>query len=57
MKLIDKNYVESNKEEILKAIKDGKIFIYPTDTIYGIGCDATNENSVQKIREKVERYQ
>lgn len=29
----------------------GKIFIYPTDTIYGIGCDATNAKSVGKIRE------
>lgn len=28
----------------------GKIFIYPTDTIYGIGCDATNIKSVEKIR-------
>ena len=28
----------------------GKIFIYPTDTIYGIGCDATNSKLVQKIR-------
>lgn len=28
----------------------GKIFIYPTDTIYGLGCDATNRSLVQKIR-------
>lgn len=37
------------KEEIISAIKLGKIFIYPTDTIYGLGCDATNEESVKKI--------
>jgi len=35
------------KEQILK----GKLFIYPTDTLYGIGCDATNMNSVNKIKE------
>lgn len=50
MKIIDQKYVEKNKKEIVKAILDGKIFIYPTDTIYGIGCDARNDESVQKIR-------
>ena len=29
----------------------GSIFIYPTDTIYGIGCDATKTSLVKKIRE------
>jgi len=35
---------------IKQKILEGKIFIYPTDTIYGIGCDATNKKAVQKIR-------
>jgi len=39
------------KQEIIKKIKKGKIFIYPTDTIYGIGCDATNQQSVNKIKQ------
>tara|TARA_Y100000310_G_C20305285_1_gene633659 strand:+ start:61 stop:585 length:525 start_codon:yes stop_codon:yes gene_type:complete len=38
------------KPEIIKKIKQGKIFIYPTDTIYGLGCDATNEKAVEKIK-------
>ncbi len=33
----------------------GKILIYPTDTIYGIGCDATNDKLVRKIRELKKR--
>ena len=40
------------KEEIYKAIevlKAGGIILYPTDTVWGIGCDATNEEAVQKI--------
>lgn len=39
-------------EDILKAIevmKKGGIILYPTDTIWGIGCDATNEEAVAKI--------
>jgi len=39
------------QEEIRKAISEGKVFIYPTDTVYGIGCNALNEKAVQKIRE------
>ena len=32
-----------------EKIRAGAIFIYPTDTIYGIGCDATNEAAVARI--------
>lgn len=33
----------------IKTVKSGGIILYPTDTIWGIGCDATNEGAVQKI--------
>lgn len=39
-------------EEIKKAIsvlEKGGLILYPTDTIWGIGCDATNEEAIQKI--------
>ncbi len=42
-------------EEHLERIREGAIFIYPTDTIYGIGCDATNDESVEKIRKIKQR--
>ena len=33
----------------LEVLKSGGIILYPTDTIWGIGCDATNENAVARI--------
>jgi L-threonylcarbamoyladenylate synthase len=39
-------------EEVHKAheiIKEGGIILYPTDTVWGIGCDATNAEAVAKI--------
>ncbi len=42
------------KEEIEKAvecIRSGGVLLYPTDTIWGLGCDATNDEAVQKILE------
>ncbi len=38
-------------ETIIKRIKSGDIFIHPTDTIYGLGCNALIEESVNRIRE------
>lgn len=35
--------------ETVDALKKGKIVLYPTDTVWGIGCDATNFNAVKKI--------
>ncbi|MDP3640054.1 MAG: Sua5/YciO/YrdC/YwlC family protein, partial [Nanoarchaeota archaeon] len=46
---------EAHIEEILQRIKDGAIFIHPTDTIYGLGCDATNGAAVRKLRELKQR--
>jgi L-threonylcarbamoyladenylate synthase len=45
-----KDEIRLRKEEILDRILKGEVFIYPTDTIYGLGCDATNSEAVKKIR-------
>lgn len=37
--------------EALKVLKDGGVILYPTDTVWGIGCDATNEKAVAKVFE------
>jgi len=54
-KILTKTEVLENKIEILEAMKKGKIFVYPTDTIYGIGTNAKLEASVKKIRDIKDR--
>ncbi|MEP1856052.1 L-threonylcarbamoyladenylate synthase, partial [Nonlabens ulvanivorans] len=41
--------------EAVTALKKGKIILYPTDTIYGIGCDATNYDAVEELYKIKER--
>jgi tRNA threonylcarbamoyl adenosine modification protein (Sua5/YciO/YrdC/YwlC family) len=50
MRILSKNDLMVNRSKIVAEIKQGAVFIYPTDTIYGVGCDATNDVSVRKIR-------
>ena len=33
----------------VEVVKQGKVFVFPTDTLYGIGCDATNREAVRRI--------
>ena len=39
----------------LKVLKNGGLILYPTDTIWGIGCDATNNKAVKKVYELKKR--
>lgn len=41
--------------EAFEVIKKGGIILYPTDTVWGIGCDATNEEAVKKIYQLKQR--
>lgn len=38
-------------KKALEVLKSGGVILYPTDTIWGIGCDATNPEAVQRIYE------
>ena len=42
-------YDKDDLQEALRVLRDGGIIVYPTDTVWGIGCDATNAEAVKKI--------
>jgi L-threonylcarbamoyladenylate synthase len=56
MEIVAKHELHSRKKDIIKKIKEGGVFIHPTDTIYGLGCDALNEAAVKKIRKLKDRH-
>ena len=41
--------IEEEVTRALEILKNGGIILYPTETIWGLGCDATNADAVQKI--------
>ncbi|MBQ0121312.1 MAG: threonylcarbamoyl-AMP synthase [Bacteroidales bacterium] len=38
-----------NLDEVVKCLEDGGIIIYPTDTVYALGCDAMNNQAIERI--------
>ena len=36
-------------EQVVEVLRNGGLIIYPTDTIYGLGCDITNPKAIEKI--------
>jgi L-threonylcarbamoyladenylate synthase len=53
MKTVKLEDILNNKDvrnEMIEGMRTGAIFVYPTDTIYGIGCNALLSDSVKKIR-------
>ena len=49
IKVYNKNPNPKAIEKIVKILKKGGLIIYPTDTVYGLGCDITNNKALEKI--------
>ncbi len=45
----EKRAINPHVEDAVAHLKAGGIILYPTDTVWGVGCDATNEEAVAKI--------
>lgn len=49
IKLYEEKTDQKQLDRIAKAMIDGALVIYPTDTVYGLGCDITNKEAIEKI--------
>lgn len=45
----EKSEFDEDVKEALKVLKEGGVILYPTDTVWGIGCDATNKEALKKL--------
>ena len=50
IKLYQENPERRKIEHIVNILRDGGLIIYPTDTIYGLGCDIFNAKALEKVR-------
>ncbi|TKJ17162.1 threonylcarbamoyl-AMP synthase [Candidatus Woesearchaeota archaeon B3_Woes] len=55
MEIINRDEYNLKKDQFLERIEQGAVFIYPTDTIYGIGSSALNQEAVRTIRKAKNR--
>lgn len=46
-----KTYDAKDLKKALETLQKGGVILYPTDTVWGLGCDATNEEAVKRIYE------
>lgn len=49
IKIYEENPNEKEITKVVKVLKNGGLIIYPTDTVYGLGCDISNTKALEKI--------
>lgn len=49
IKIYEENPSPKQIEKVVKTLQNGGLVIYPTDTVYGLGCDITNTKALEKI--------
>jgi tRNA threonylcarbamoyl adenosine modification protein (Sua5/YciO/YrdC/YwlC family) len=49
LKIYEDKPNESAIKKVVEVLKNGGLIIYPTDTVYGLGCDITNTKALEKI--------
>jgi len=50
IRLYPENPEEDKILQIVEVIRDGGLIIYPTDTVYGLGCDIFNNKALERLK-------
>lgn len=49
LNILEDNINERHIDTVVQTLKDGGVIIYPTDTVYALGCDALNNSAIEKV--------
>lgn len=49
IRIYPENPNERELQKVVNILKDGGVIIYPTDTVYGLGCDINNKKAVERV--------
>jgi tRNA threonylcarbamoyl adenosine modification protein (Sua5/YciO/YrdC/YwlC family) len=49
IKIYEKNPNEQKLDKVVDILKKGGLIVYPTDTVYGLGCDITNTKAMERV--------
>ena len=49
IKIYPENPNEREIQKVVECLREGGVIIYPTDTVYGLGCDITNSKALERI--------
>lgn len=51
LRIYEENPNEKSIQQVVDVLKRGGVIIYPTDTVYGLGCDINNHKAIEKVCE------
>ncbi len=49
LKILESNINERHIEQVVSVLNDGGLIVYPTDTVYALGCNALNNQAIERI--------
>ena len=51
IRIYEENPHDKHIQQVVDALRRGGLIIYPTDTVYGLGCDINNQKAIERLCE------